>query len=84
MSRSPGPREPGQLRTVLVVSELRGRSGEENGLLASGRKRAGKVPSSWGGGERRGSACPAVSSCSGVGVELKLGRKLHPWTRDAQ
>ena len=30
--------EPGQLRTALVVSRVEGRSWEENGLSASGRR----------------------------------------------
>lgn len=61
--------ELGQLRTVLVVSRVEGRSGEENGLLASGRGR--KVPIILGA-VVRGEEVPAQRwrSCSGVGVEL--------------
>lgn len=49
--------------------------------MARWQRRAGKVPSSWGGGERRGK-CFASSEkqlqLEGAGAVPE--RKLHPWT----
>lgn len=62
--RSPGPIED----CTFVVSRVEGKSGEENGLLARWQRRTGKLLSSWGGEEKRGSAClVGRNSCCGAG-----------------
>lgn len=65
---------------MFVVSRIEGRRGEENGVLAGWQRRVGKVPSSWGGEERRGKCLRNGKEQLQRGQGVELGRKLHPWT----